>query len=695
MGSPGGVAAPSGGTQDPGGRGSRSSDGAGGGGTAPRVGWGRGCRTHAAAAPGCLGPWDMAAPGRTWNADAWPSEGRPSGRRRGPAGEPRNAGSGALGGAGSGGGEALEGGRPRDPLLGDRPPGGPRPPRPGPGGAPPRPRDPRAPAPSQGPEFRGCFHLQRNFPGPLGCCDAPTNRPEPAPAFRPAPLLPRHANDGLRERPIGCGLPWGVTMQIRVGAPLADWLGWPLSRVGAGAAPRALSLSARLSYAVGHFLNDLCASMWFTYLLLYLHSVRAYSSRGAGLLLLLGQVADGLCTPLVGYEADRAAGRCARCGPRKAWHLVGTVCVLLSFPFIFSPCLGCGPATPEWAALFYYGPFIVIFQFGWAATQIAHLSLIPELVTNDHEKVELTALRYAFTVVANITVFGAAWLLLRLQGSAHAEPAEDAADHLGVQDVPVFRNLSLFVVGVGAVFSLLFHLGTREGRRPRAEEPDEHSPLLAPATARPLLLWKHWLQEPAFYQVGLLYMSTRLIVNLSQTYIAMYLTYSLNLPKKFIATIPLVMYLSGFFSSFLMKPVNRCIGRNMTYFVGLLVILAFAAWVALVDELGVAVYVAAVLLGAGCATILVTSLSMTADLIGPHTHSGAFVYGAMSFSDKVANGLAVMVIQSLHPCSGHQGGMRVLATPGFLTLSSLSDLQAPSSREPPWPGGAPGGSGLG
>lgn len=92
---------------------------------------------------------------------------------------------------------------------------------------------------------------------------------------------------------------------------------------GAGTPPRPLSLAARLSYAVGHFLNDLCASMWFTYLLLYLHSVRAYSSRGAGLLLLLGQVADGLCTPLVGYEADRAAGRCVRCGPRKAWHLVG------------------------------------------------------------------------------------------------------------------------------------------------------------------------------------------------------------------------------------------------------------------------------------------------------------------------------------------------------------------------------------
>ncbi|XP_055463650.1 major facilitator superfamily domain-containing protein 12 isoform X1 [Psammomys obesus] len=413
--------------------------------------------------------------------------------------------------------------------------------------------------------------------------------------------------------------------------------------------PRALSLAARLSFAVGHFLNDLCASMWFTYLLLFLHSVRGYSSRGAGLLLLLGQVADGLCTPLVGYEADRAA--CARCGPRKAWHLAGTVCVLLSFPFIFSPCLGCGEATPEWAALLYYGPFIVIFQFGWAATQIAHLSLIPELVTNDHEKVELTALRYAFTVVANITVYGAAWLLLHLQASSHSGQDIGVGDQLGVEDVPVFRNLALLVVGLGAIFSLLFHLGTKEGRRPRprGSEPDEHSPLVAPAD-RPLLLWKHWLREPAFYQVGLLYMTTRLIVNLSQTYIAMYLTYSLSLPKKFIATIPLVMYLSGFFSSFLMKPVNRRIGRNMTYFVGLLVILAFAAWVALVDKLGVAVYGASVLLGAGCATILVTSLSMTADLIGPHTHSGAFVYGAMSFTDKVANGLAVMAVQSLHPC---------------------------------------------
>lgn len=47
--------------------------------------------------------------------------------------------------------------------------------------------------------------------------------------------------------------------------------------------------------------------------------------------------------------------------------------------------------------------------------------------------------RYAFTVVANITVYGAAWLLLHLQASPHVGPVQDVSDHLGVQDVPVFR----------------------------------------------------------------------------------------------------------------------------------------------------------------------------------------------------------------------------------------------------------------
>jgi hypothetical protein len=46
--------------------------------------------------------------------------------------------------------------------------------------------------------------------------------------------------------------------------------------------------------------------------------------------------------------------------------------------------------------------------------------------------------------------------------------------------------------------------------------------------------------------------------------------------------------------------------------------------------------------------MLVTSLGLTVDLIGNATNTAAFVYGSMSFTDKLANGLAVVLIEHLY-----------------------------------------------
>lgn len=43
--------------------------------------------------------------------------------------------------------------------------------------------------------------------------------------------------------------------------------------------------------------------------------------------------------------------------------------------------------------------------------------------------------------------------------------------------------------------------------------------------------------------------------------------------------------------------------------------------------------------------MLVTSLSLTADLVGESTQTSAFVYGLMSFTDKLSCGVAIAVIQ--------------------------------------------------
>ncbi|KAM4629202.1 major facilitator superfamily domain-containing protein 12 [Polymixia lowei] len=451
---------------------------------------------------------------------------------------------------------------------------------------------------------------------------------------------------------------------------------------------RSLPVFRRICFAVGHFLNDLCASLWFTYLLIYYQSVLGFHRTYAGVLLFIGQIADGVCTPIIGYESDRTPGFLGY-GKRKTWHLLGTVCVLVSFPFIFNPCLACNANTPQWAQLIYYSPIVIVFQFGWAATQISHLSLIPELVSSEQAKVELTAYRYAFTVVANITVYALAWLLFRFQ----TKSPDPSMTSLSQMDIPLFRNLALIVLGIGAFFSLIFHVGTRESAPAKEEAPGSErekeplviSPFLGPPS-QPVLLWKHWLTEPSFYQVAFLYMCTRLIVNMSQNYISVYLTYSLFLPKDFIAIIPLVMYVSGFVCSLVMKPVSKLVGISMTYFIGLLLVLGFASWL-LVDRhmASERIYGAAVLLGTGSATILVMSLSMTANLIGEQTQSGAFVYGLMSLTDKVANGVGIIIIQSLRPCSTEAccpdcvwfyrdvmvivtGGVAVAATVGLLTV---------------------------
>ena len=147
---------------------------------------------------------------------------------------------------------------------------------------------------------------------------------------------------------------------------------------------------SRLSYGVGHVLNDLCSAMWFSHLLVYFDKVVELSATEAGILLLIGQIVDGLATPVVGIESDSTS--ITNYGKRKLWHLGGTIAVVFTFPFIFNLCIGCENAS-RWSLFIYYVPFIVIFQTGWAAVQISHLSLIPELASTSDEKVILNALR--------------------------------------------------------------------------------------------------------------------------------------------------------------------------------------------------------------------------------------------------------------------------------------------------------------
>lgn len=66
---------------------------------------------------------------------------------------------------------------------------------------------------------------------------------------------------------------------------------------------------------------------------------------------------------------------------------------MFAFPLVFIALPGFDRASPE-ALLVFYIPLVLIFKFGWAMTQVSHLSMIPELSNDATDRDDMTILRY-------------------------------------------------------------------------------------------------------------------------------------------------------------------------------------------------------------------------------------------------------------------------------------------------------------
>ncbi|CAF0870315.1 unnamed protein product [Rotaria sordida] len=392
-------------------------------------------------------------------------------------------------------------------------------------------------------------------------------------------------------------------------------------------------------FSIGHFLNDLCASVWFSYSLVFYHRVAKFSNSSAGYLLLIGQVADALVTVFVGFASDRT--KQGECGKRKSWHLLGAICVLSSFSICFQ--LENESLAFILPSFIYYTIFIIIFQFGWACSQIGHLSMLNELTSKDGERVALNAYRHAWSIVANIFVYTVTWLLLD----------KNQTNDNTQMNANVFRMLTHIIIITGFFTSLIFHLGSKE-----SPSVTKYCKSLSSASHT----WRDILYDTQFYLISLIWMLTRVISNVSQVYLPLYImdtTDASQVDRTFIATGPLCVYISGFITSFPMRKVNQYLGRKKTMIVGLIAVLlsSFLFWYifSLNINFGISIrftiLIGTILLGIGITTAQITSSALTSDLIGQNTESSAFVYGAMSFLDKLANGLAITFIQQYNPCS--------------------------------------------
>lgn len=125
------------------------------------------------------------------------------------------------------------------------------------------------------------------------------------------------------------------------------------------------------------------------------------------------------------------------------------------------------------------------------------------------------------------------------------------------------------VITIGVITSIIYHLGVPENNRGDALMTGEDAPERMEKTKAGDLF-----KDLHLYKVALVYMSTRLFVNMSQVLIPLYLQYYLKLKAESIAVIPFTVYVSSFVTSLIIKPLNKFLGRKVIQYILLFIIIS-------------------------------------------------------------------------------------------------------------------------
>lgn len=376
-----------------------------------------------------------------------------------------------------------------------------------------------------------------------------------------------------------------------------------------------------LYYGSGHMLNDITSACWFTYLLLFLTQI-GLSPRNAAAVMLSGQVADAFTTIFAGELIDRF-------GHFKLWHAGGSILVAISFSSVFGGCLPCKLSGSNSLMLqtIGYSAFAAIFNIGWAATQVSHMSMVNCITLNPTSRVALASCRNAFTMVANLSLYAVALVVFSVS-SARA-PAD-----IEMQ----YRWIAYFSIFVGCCFVGIFLVGTKE--------PELKKQCQLRSFTR--IAWAHWFRKVLYYQVALVYMLTRLVTNVSQALLAFYVIDDLHMGHSSKAVVPAIIYIFSFITSVLLQEMRWTGWRLKAFFTvgATLWIFSGAGIFILPTDMHNLMYIVSVAVGVANALMTVTGVSMQSILVGEDLNGCAFVYGSLSFLDKLSCGIALYILES-------------------------------------------------
>ncbi|KAI1296852.1 Major facilitator superfamily domain-containing protein 12 [Halotydeus destructor] len=401
-----------------------------------------------------------------------------------------------------------------------------------------------------------------------------------------------------------------------------------------------LSMRTIVGYSFGHVINDLMGSFWFTYTLIAFKLI--LPAFYAGLILGLGQFTDAITTLAVGYlSTKKSFGFIEKYGQLKFYHLVGTVLTLVSFPLVYGQCFICSAGTINFTKFSYFFFFAIFFQAGWAHVQVSHVALISKLSANAADRVILTSCRQAAMVASSVTVYAVTLLALK---------ANDPLQPLTEEDWTSFTKTALILWVIGAIFALLYHLilkekaGIQVSNVECSDKGKEKNNSQRPVS--------EWLRDGMFYKVLVLYVVGNLYYVITQVYTTLLLQCTFKSPKESLAIVPFVTYAMGFVASFALKPISNRFGSKTVLLFGCFIGLIFGGWVFMADEnfgRSWQIYGIAALNGVAGTSLLMSIVSLISKLTKDYPCSSAFVFGVMSFSDKLMNGSSILLLELLLP----------------------------------------------
>lgn len=404
-------------------------------------------------------------------------------------------------------------------------------------------------------------------------------------------------------------------------------------------------------YGVGHVLNDLCSAAWFNYLLYFLNDVLRISSAAAGSVMLVGQICDGIATPIVGYYSDKMS---TRIGKRMPWYILGTCIVPTCFFFIWQDCYICAEGNETALQVVWYSFFAGAFNIGWAMVQISHMSLTNSLTPVKRRRDVMIGLRTGFTYVANVAVLLLAFIMFKTVDTPKTQ----------------FSLLAILTIAVGLLLNVLFIVVIKEVRLSAQanQSYQDNISLRSPDSPNTIgsmfehVTWRQWLSQGSMYPVGLVYMLARLGNNVSSSMMPFYLTTVLafggvsnpsdatkHTPWE-LALIPLIQYVGSVITSWVLERAGRKYSRKLVYSLGAVITVcgSLPLFVSptqfLTRPMRYSMVAFAFLLGVGFSIQLVTAMAFIADFIGPYGASGAFVYGSISLMDKFCSGIVLFLM---------------------------------------------------